>query len=583
PPRSPGSSGTAESTLDDNVSGNYRPLMEDQRRSSFSYSHQFPSNSARGSNTPNPFARGSIIDREIPAVPEDMAAALSKHSKQTYNGKIKRWPGIVLLLLVVGGAIAAIAVYSLQSHDAATKRRQDVQRAIADRVRISDGLDVLSNDDDVSDDGAVNNPKVYTPIGCELPNYVSKKGKIWAVSKNGTEVPIGIKGVNWFGMETGLQAPFGLWDNERNGTTVYAVADFLSKNKFNSVRLPLCVQNILENKPLEAAIINKQSNRALDTSSYISLIQTLVKGLGFRRISVMISMHTLDRLNVGGSLWYGTTVTEDEFMQSIDMLTNALCSNEYWNVLGIDVKNEPWEGTWGTGLRNDFKVGAEKIAARMLKGCPQWMAFVEGVNAQHEIVLDGQPYAYYDWFGGGLHKAKQLPPQLDLPDKLVYAPHYYTPAVFPQYYLFGGGTVGQGNAIINYVELSNATLLSRVKATMTDMFGFLNEAKGPAVVLGEFAGLYTKDAHPRKTTQRCTDFTIKTMLEDGYAGGYMWSLNPESAYQYNPADKVGHFTEGLLEDDWRRANEPFLKAMSALDALPDLKPTPCFPTSSGTN
>lgn len=39
-------------------------------------------------------------------------------------------------------------------------------------------------------------------IACELPNYQSKNGQIIAVSKNGTEVPIGIKGINWFGMET---------------------------------------------------------------------------------------------------------------------------------------------------------------------------------------------------------------------------------------------------------------------------------------------------------------------------------------------------------------------------------------------
>lgn len=37
---------------------------------------------------------------------------------------------------------------------------------------------------------------------CELPDYQSKNGHIYAVSKNGTEVPLKIKGINWFGMET---------------------------------------------------------------------------------------------------------------------------------------------------------------------------------------------------------------------------------------------------------------------------------------------------------------------------------------------------------------------------------------------
>ncbi|EQC27047.1 hypothetical protein SDRG_15161 [Saprolegnia diclina VS20] len=113
---------------------------------------------------------------------------------------------------------------------------------------------------------------------------------------------------------------------------------------------------------------------------------------------------------------------------------------------------------------------------------------------------------------------------------------------------------------------------------MHHMFGYLNDGKGPAVVLGEFGGLYTQDLHPKKTTQRCSEYTIKTMVSESYAGGYMWCLNPESAYQYNPMDTPGNYIEGLLNKDWRSVNAPFLKAMNGMDAFPDLKMTPCFPT-----
>ncbi|KAF0694289.1 hypothetical protein As57867_014762, partial [Aphanomyces stellatus] len=386
---------------------------------------------------------------------------------------------------------------------------------------------------------------------------------------------------NWFGMETGMMAPFGLWDNDHNGTTVYAVANFLSANKFNSVRLPLCVENILGNKPLDVSFINRQTNRALDLTSYLSLVQTIVKGLGYRSISVMLSMHTLNLMNTDGSLWYGKTTTEEQFMTSIDMyvrLTTALCSNEYWNILGVDLKNEPHEGTWGDGKKTDFRAASERIAARMHKGCPQWLGFVEGINQQHTITLDGKEYGYYDWFGGGLHNAKTDPPKFSSPNKLVYAPHYYTPAVFPQYYLYGGGVVGKHGAVIGYKELDDEVLYGRVKNTMFDMFGFLVKDKaGPAVVLGEFGGLYSKDIHPRKTTQRCTDSTIRVIVEEDYAGGYMWTLNPESKYEFNPGDTRIDQYEGLLELDWRTANKPLLKAMEGFDKLKDLKPMPCFP------
>ena len=56
-------------------------------------------------------------------------------------------------------------------------------------------------------------------VACEMPDYQSKNGEIVAVAANGTEISIQIKGVNWFGMETALAVPFGLWENADNGTT----------------------------------------------------------------------------------------------------------------------------------------------------------------------------------------------------------------------------------------------------------------------------------------------------------------------------------------------------------------------------
>ena len=67
---------------------------------------------------------------------------------------------------------------------------------------------------------------------CELPDYQSKNGRIYAVSKNGTEVPLAIKGTNWFGMETGQAMPFGLWENNDNGTNVVSWTCVLRTSRF---------------------------------------------------------------------------------------------------------------------------------------------------------------------------------------------------------------------------------------------------------------------------------------------------------------------------------------------------------------
>lgn len=357
----------------------------------------------------------------------------------------------------------------------------------------------------------------------------------------------------------------------------YEISSFLARNKFNSVRLPVCIKSILKNSPPDKSLINMNTNRAMNITTYISTIQSLVKALAYRHVTVMISLHTLDTKKSGGA-WYSADldVTEDQFLEAVDMLTSALCTSEYWNILGLDLKNEPHECSWG-GTKPDWQEGATLIGNRMLKGCKNWMAFVEGINKQHSFTQNGTKKTYFDWWGGGLQDADTDPVDLTIDDKVVYAPHYYNTGVNPASYLYGGGTSGESGVLEKYVELDDTTLKTNVEATFDDMFGYLSLKKKHAVVLGEFAGLYGKDVHPKLTTKRTTDFTIEAMLDMELAGGYMWSLNPESAYQYNPADTYGHFTEGLLTDDWLTPNKVFLNGMAKMDGLPDLRPFPCFP------
>uniref|UniRef100_K3W9L9 Glycoside hydrolase family 5 domain-containing protein n=1 Tax=Globisporangium ultimum (strain ATCC 200006 / CBS 805.95 / DAOM BR144) TaxID=431595 RepID=K3W9L9_GLOUD len=491
-----------------------------------------------------------------------------------YRGRYRRWPGIVLFLAIFGVAIAVIALEAVKTKNSATTNQAQYELASQNSRKIQDGLN--SSDDIISDDGQVGNPKVYPDMGCELPNYLSKNGQIIAQAANGTEVAVAIKGVNWFGMETGVRIPLGLWENSDNGTSAYEIAAFLARNKFNSVRLPVCIKSILDNVAPSSDLINLNTNRALNISTYMSTIQTIVKALAYRHISVLISLHTLDTTDSGGA-WYSTTlnVTQDQFLEAVDTLTSNLCTTDYWNILGLDLKNEPHSCSWG-GDAPDWVVGATLIGNRMLKGCKNWMAFVEGVNGDHTFTLNGTKSSYFDWWGSGLQGVATLPITLSTEQKVVYAPHYYNTGVNPASYLYGGGTVGTESVLLNYVELDNATLKYNVEATFDDMFGYISKNKSEAVILGEFAGLYATDKHPKLTTKRTTDFTIQAMLDSGLAGGYMWSLNPESAYQYNPADTYGTFTEGLLEDDWLTPNKVFLEGMAQMNALPDLKMFPCF-------
>uniref|UniRef100_H3H964 Glycoside hydrolase family 5 domain-containing protein n=1 Tax=Phytophthora ramorum TaxID=164328 RepID=H3H964_PHYRM len=362
-----------------------------------------------------------------------------------------------------------------------------------------------------------------------------------------------------------------------NGTSVYEIAAFLARNKFNSVRLPVCIKNILKDTAPDKSLINLNTNRAINITSYMTTIQTIVEALGYRHITVMISLHTLDPKKSGGA-WYSEDlgVSEEDFLTAVDTLTKNLCTSKYWNILGLDLKNEPHECSWG-GDDPDWQKGATLIGNRMLEGCPNWLAFVEGIASKGTITLNGEENTYFDWWGGGLADAGGDPVTFDVENKLVWAPHYYNTGVSPAWYLYASGTQNAEGALEDYVELDDDTLRNNVEKTMDKMFGYLlGVDTNTAMVMGEFAGLYGKDAHPLLTTKRTTDFTIEVMLQSGYAGGYMWSLNPESAYQYNPADTYGTFTEGLLEDDWITPNKVFVDGIAALDEIKNLKMFPCF-------
>ncbi|OQR93614.1 cell 5A endo-1,4-betaglucanase [Thraustotheca clavata] len=434
--------------------------------------------------------------------------------------------------------------------------------------RIQDGSTWAQDED--------NNPLNYATQNCYLPQYQSKQGQIFVIGKDNVEKPISIKGINWFGMETSKNIPFGLWTNQQNGTTLYEISAFLSRNKFNSVRLPLNVKSLLNNTPPSFDMVHQQANAALDLTSYITAIGGIVKGLGSRGISVLLDLHNLNSTEKGDA-WFGASISADEFLQSVDILTHNFCNDTYWNIIGLDMKNEPYGTTWGDNGPKDFQTGAETIANRMLAGCSNWLAFVEGNAAKHNITVADQTSYFFDWWGGGLREAGNKPLKLSKANKVVYSPHYYSPSVYPQSYLVKGGK-RDGDVITGYTEYDDATLSKIIAQSSDEMFGYLRKVQDGALVLGEFGGLFTLDAHENKTTQRVTQNVIAMLKEPGYAGGYMWSLNPESGYEYNPSSVMGYWTEGLLEKDWVHVNTQYLNALKAMDQMAHVVPFPCLKT-----
>lgn len=110
------------------------------------------------------------------------------------------------------------------------------------------------------------------------------------------------------------------------------------------------------------------------------------------------------------------------------------------------------------------------------------------------------------------------------------------------------------------------------------MFGYLATTRDEAVIMGEFGGLYGNDRHPKQTTKRVIDYTMQVLVDPSkkFGGGYVWALNPESKFEYNPVDKLGDFTYGLVKDNWLQAQQVYLDGLKTLDAMAGLQPFPCI-------
>ncbi|KAI9991698.1 hypothetical protein PInf_017047 [Phytophthora infestans] len=101
---------------------------------------------------------------------------------------------------------------------------------------------------------------------------------------------------------------------------------------------------------------------------------------------------------------------------------------------------------------------------------------------------------------------------------------------------------------------------------MDNVFGFIVDNTSTALLLGAFCGLYATDLHFELTTKRCTDYSIDIIVENGWAGGFVWSLNPESTYtsggRKQQTDMTTEADEAFLPEQVR-VPQPFFSVVNA--------------------
>ncbi|KAH9101950.1 hypothetical protein AeMF1_021369 [Aphanomyces euteiches] len=337
-------------------------------------------------------------------------------------------------------------------------------------------------------------------------------------------------GANYFGLETDISVPHGLWGGGQS-TTIAKIAAFLKNNGFNSVRLPFAVDAVLSNKAIdttkivnEAALLSQFSGKTL---SYFDVMDYTIKTFADNKIVVLLDAHVLTASSGITELWYTSSADKDNFENAWKIVANRYKNT--WNVVAADLKNEPHgSATWGSGnSATDWDKQALKIATTIQAIVPRWLIFVEGIAQSSR-----DQAAYPTFWGENLMDVQRAPITLPVADRLVYSAQVYSSDVSAQPYFSAS----------NYPD--------NMPAIWDLHFGFVNKKYGP-LVIGEWGGKF----HSSSDIQWQKKFA--SYLNQNSIGFFYWSVNPNSGD-----------TEGLLENDWNTPRSDKLAVLATLKGTP---------------
>ncbi|KAF0685176.1 Aste57867_22878 [Aphanomyces stellatus] len=523
--------------------------------------------------------------------------------QQKFGGRRSVWPGALALIVGISAAIGALVYWGTYEHKQMLARQPNA----ADQAAIYGSGHTITDGSNssvpVAEDIAITNPISYKDMGCAQINFLSKKNQIYTVSK-GVETPFRIKGVNWLGLEGWDHVITGLWDGPRDGNTLYRIAKFLSNNKFNAVRLPVDVFTASVNNPVQPNF-NTNSQRALAmVKNYTDQIRLIAEGLGQFNIAVVLDFNTrsgLDDLNatdhsvialenrkssdgddgLTGNGWFSNHVSQVEYNNAVKNLASVLCDSKHWNVMGIDIKDAPAgaAGLWDGEEKTSWQKFASGMAQTITKACPSWVVFAQGLNGNANFPNGDLPRSVPNPFGSNLVGALTTPITAGTAQKIVYAPRFWGPSVYPAPYFYKSST---GLSMLSkFTEFgAQSDMTASVQKAMTTIFGDLLGQQDAAVVLSSFGSLYgSEDAHPGNSSTMAVNAMIAQMTGSGktLAGGFWWSLNPDNNWAHPAPDSDKSIASGLLDTTWRSGNPNNLAATKLMDAMPGLAPLPCDP------
>lgn len=327
-----------------------------------------------------------------------------------------------------------------------------------------------------------------------------------------------ISGVNWFGAEGSNGVPDGLWTRNYKD-----MIDQMSAQGFNTIRIPYSSEML--HTSAAPSGINYALNPDLQGMSRLQVLDQIIAYAGQDGMRVILDHHrsTAGAGTSENGLWYSSQYTEDQWVSDWQMLATRYKNNP--TVIGFDLHNEPYNGTWGGGGANDWARAAERAGNAVLQVNPDLLVFVEGVGT-----YQGQSY----WWGGNLMGVKDRPIVLNVPNRVVYSPHDYPNSVYPQSWF------------------QSANFGANLPNVFRNAWGYIYEQGIAPIYVGEFG---TKLSDPKDavwlealTSYLSGDFDnngsidIPSGTED--MSWTFWSWNPNSGD-----------TGGILADDWKSINQ----------------------------
>jgi aryl-phospho-beta-D-glucosidase BglC (GH1 family) len=337
-----------------------------------------------------------------------------------------------------------------------------------------------------------------------------------------------IAGVNWFGFESSNLAPHGLWARGYKD-----MMDQMVQLGFNTIRLPFS-SDMLHSTAAPTGI-DFSKNPDLQGLSALQIMDKIVAYAGQIGLRIILDHHRSDS-GAGTSangLWYDATHSDAQWVADWQMLAQRYAGNP--TVIGADLHNEPYNGTWGGGGPNDWAAAAERAGNAIGAVNPNWLIFVEGVGT-----YQGQSY----WWGGNLMGVKDRPIELNVPNKLVYSAHDYPDSVYAQSWF------------------QDPSYPANLPAKFDQMWGYIYRQDIAPVWLGEF-GTNLVDPKDAPWLQAITNYIGGDFNNDGVKdipasqqgiSWTYWSWNPDSGD-----------TGGILANDWQTVNQNKLAYLKPIE------------------